>query len=369
MMRWRAWTWSGSWTAGGPAWQLSWPKLWRDRWRWLARRWGFALAGFAAGLLGVGSWQHKDLEALWESQAQVDDLQKKLQEHLQQAQSKQTLVAAPALTPQTGSPLVKAGWPAQGTQAAVWLQLERLVVQHGLRWMSLQLESPSTMGHWPSQTAALRLQGRFEDWVRVWAAMNARGPLWGMERLRITPQEGGVGGVAVDVVLRLWLSPPPAGSTSLASANVATERMLGDGPVLARAGAGAPVFVSQASPTAVSSLVSAELKHQVPVPVSAGLGVRAGNLSPDSQPGASTMGFLSPDPADWPLAQVRLVGVWQSGPSAQPIFQAGPHWVPARVGQRVGPHGHVVHSIHAEEVHLRTAQGAVWVIALEKAKP
>ena len=81
------------------------------------------------------------------------------------------------------------------------------------------------------------------------------------------------------------------------------------------------------------------------------------------------MGLLSPDPADWPLAQVRLAGVWQSGPSAQPILQAGPYWVSARVGQRIGPHGHVVHSIHAEEVHLRTAQGAVWVIALEKAKP
>ncbi|WP_062402370.1 hypothetical protein [Limnohabitans sp. 63ED37-2] len=343
-----------------PAWQLSWPKLWRDRWRWLARRWGFALAGFAAGLLGVGSWQHKDLEALWESQAQVDDLQKKLQEHLQQAQSKQTLVAAPALTPQTGPPLVKAGWPVQGTQAAVWLQLERLVVQHGLRWMSLQLESPSTMGHWPSQTAALRLQGRFEDWVRVWAAMNARGPLWGMERLRITPQEGGV---AVDAVLRLWLSPGPV------QANVSTELMQVDGPVVLRVGAGAPVFVPTASLPASASVVSAGLNDEVLGSVSAGISTRSGTLAPDSQAAASTMGSLSPDPADWPLAQVRLAGVWQSGPSAQPILQAGPHWVPARVGQRIGPHGHVVHSIHAEDVHLRTAQGAVWVIGLEKAKP
>lgn len=356
MMRSQPWTWATL----APAWRLGWPKLWRDRWRWLARRWAFALAGFAAGLLGVGSWQVEDLQALWESEAQLDDLQKKLQEHLQQAQSNQAPVAATALTVPTGPPLAMAGWPAPGTQAAVWPHVERLMVQHGLRLLSLQLEAPSTTGIWPSQTAAFRLQGRFEDWVRAWAALNARGPFWGLERLRITPHEGGV---AVDAVLRLWLSPGPA------QANVSTELMQADGPVVLRAGAGAPVFVPMASPPARASVVSAGLKDEVLGSVSAGIATRSGTLAPDSQAEASTMGLLSPDPVDWPLAQVRLAGVWQSGPSAQPILQAGPHWVPARIGQRIGPHGHVVHGIHAEEVHLRTAQGTVWVIALEKAKP
>ena len=356
MMRSRSWTW----VALAPTWQLGWPKLWRDRWRWLARRWAFALAGFAAGLLGVGSWQLEDLQALWASEAQVDDLQKKLQEHLQQAPSFQAPVAATALTVPTGPPPAMAGWPAPGTQAAVWPQVERLMVQHGLRLLSLQLEPPSTMGIWPSQTAALRLQGRFEDWVRAWAALNARGPLWGVERLRITPQEGGV---AVKAVLRLWLSPEPA------QADVSTELMQADGSVVLRVGAGAPVFVPTASPPASASVVSTGLKDEVLGSVPAGIVARSGTLAPDSQAAASTVGSLSSDPAHWPLAQVRLAGVWQSGPSAQPILQAGPHWVSARVGQRIGPHGHVVHSIHAEEVHLRTAQGAVWVIALEKAKP
>ena len=360
MMRPRSWTWSGSWAAWVPPWRLGWPPLWRDRWRWLARRWAFALAGFAAGLLGVGSWQLENLQALWESEAQLDDLQKKLQEHLQPAQFKQVPVAATALTVPTGPPSAMAGWPAPGTQATVWPMVERLVVQHGLRLLSLQLEPLSTTGIWPSQTAAFRLQGRFEDWVRAWAALTARGPLWGVERLRITPQEGGV---AVDVVLRLWLSPGPA------QANVSTELMQVDGPVVLRVGAGAPVFVPTASPPATLSVVSTVPKEEVPGPVSSGIAAQFSTLAKDSQPATSTMGLLSPDPADWPLAQVRLAGVWQSGPSAQPILQAGPYWVSARVGQRIGPHGHVVHSIHAEEVHLRTAQGAVWVIALEKAKP
>lgn len=360
MMRSRSWIWSGSWAAFAPAWRLGWPTLWRDRWRWLARRWVFALAGFAAGFLGVGSWHLADLEALWESEAQLDELQKKLQAHRQPAQSNQTTVDGTAMTVATGPPPVMAGWPAPGTQAAVWPQVERLMVQHGLRLLSLQLEPPSPMGIWPSQTAALRLQGRFEDWVRAWAALNARGPLWGVERLRITPQEGGV---AVDAVLRLWLSPEPA------QANVSTELMQADRPVVLRVGAGAPVFVPTASPPASASVVSTGLKDELLGAVPAGPGARSGTLAPDSQEATSTPVMLSPDPADWPLERVRLAGVWQSDPPAQLILQSGPHWVLARVGQRIGPKGHVVHGIHAEEVHLRTAQGAVWVIGLEKAKP
>jgi Tfp pilus assembly protein PilP len=69
------------------------------------------------------------------------------------------------------------------------------------------------------------------------------------------------------------------------------------------------------------------------------------------------------------LDQVRLVGVWQQGQGVHPILMAGPHWALARMGQRIGPQGHVVNSIHAGEVHLRAAQGPVWVIGLEKAKP
>jgi len=366
MMRSRSWTWSGSWAAWAPAWRLGWPSLWRDRWRWLVRRWAFALAGFAAGLLGVGSWQLEDLQALWESEAQVDDLQKKLQEHLQPAQSNQVPVAPTALTMPTGPPPVMAGWPAPGTQATVWPQVERLMVQHGLRLLSLQLEPPSTMGIWPSQMAALRLQGRFEDWVRAWGALNARGPLWGVERLRITPQEGGV---AVDAALRLWLLPVASGTPAPAQANLHAERMPSDGPIALRNRSNAPVFVPVATRPETSLIPAAGLKVAVPTPVSAAVGPPPRSLASEGRASTSPLTMLSPHPVQWPLEQVRLAGVWQSGQAAQLILQAGPHWVPARVGQRIGPHGHVVHDIHAEEVHLRAAQGAVWVIGLEKAKP
>lgn len=234
------------------------------------------------------------------------------------------------------------------------------MVQHGLRLLSLRPEPPNLIGAWPSQAVTLRLHGRFDDWVNVWAALNARGPTWGLERLRITPQEAGV---AIDAVLRLWLSPE---TTVMSKSAVPTEWMTA--PVLPtqRQGAGAPVFVSEASPSAAVTGVAAGIKKVDPLSSSAGT---ASARAPDGRASPSTLPTLSPDPGDWPLDQVRLVGVWQQGQGVQPILMAGPHWALARVGQRIGPQGHVVSSIHAEEVHLRVAQGPVRVIALEKAQP
>ena len=364
-MRSRTWTWP----AWAPAWRLGWPSLWRDRWRWLARRWGFALSGFAVGLLGVGGWQFEALEALWENEAQVHDLEAKLnaqaQVQGQAAQGKRTS-GPDALNTPTGPPPVMAWWPAQGTQAAVWPQLERLTVQHGLRLLSLRPEPPSPVGTWPSQAVALRLQGRFDDWVDLWSALNARGPVWGMERLRITPQEGGV---AIDAVLRLWLAPVANARPKPAEVSEPFELMPANAQFALRAGVGAPVFVATASPPATSSGVAAELRDDDPLPRPAGNGFRSSPKTPDSWSSVPSMAALSPNPAEWPLDQVRVAGVWQQAQGAQLILMAGPHWVRARVGQRIGPQGHVVNSIHAEEVHLRAAQGPVWVIGLEKAKP
>lgn len=368
MMRTRSWNWA----AWAPAWRLGWPRLWRDRWRWLARRWAFALGGFAVGFLGVGGWQFEALEAQWESEAQVHDLEAKLNVQGQsqgqgQGQGQDKRAPSPAaLNTPMGPPPVMAWWPVHGTQAVVWPQLERLMAQHGLRLLSLRPESPSLVGAWPSQAVALRLQGRFDDWVAVWAALNARGPAWGLERLRITPQEGGV---AIDAVLRMWLSPVAIGLPKPAEATMPTEWMAGAVQPALRAGAGAPVFVATASLPATSSGVAAGLRDEDPLPPPAGTAVRSSAMTPESRTSALPMAALSPDPAHWPLDQVRVAGVWQQAQGAQLILTAGPHWVHARVGQRIGPDGHVVYGIHAEEVHLRAAQGPVWVIGLEKAKP
>lgn len=363
MMQARPWTWA----ALAPAWRLDWPTQWRDRWRWLARRWAFALGGFVVGLLGVGGWQFEALEALWENEAQVHDLQAKLnaqlQVQLQPAQVKPR-PGSDALNTLTGPPSVMARWPTEGTQAEVWPQLERWMAQYGLRLLSLRPEPPSPAGAWPSQTVALRVHGRFDDWVLMWAALNAQGPAWGMERLRITPHEGGV---AIDAVLRLWLSPGAKGRPKSDGATLPTELMPGPVQVTQRAGAGTPVFVATPSRPVASPVAAAGLRDPVPTP--AGIGVQPSAHAAENRVLAPPELILSPDPSDWPVDQVRVAGVWQQGQDALLILMAGPHWVRARVGQRIGPDGHVVHSIQAQEVHLRAMQGPVWVIGLEKAKP
>ncbi len=352
-----------TWRALAPAWRLGWPSLWRDRWRWLARRWAFALAGFGLGLLGVGSGQLQALDALWESQAQLQDLRAQLL--AQQKQASHGPGAHTDLTAPAGPPPVMAWWPVQGTQSAVWPQLERLFAQHGVRLLSLRPEPASPMGAWPSQAVALRLQARFDDWVAVWAAMNARGPIWAIERLRITPQGGGV---AIEAVMRLWLSPAtsmPGGGSAMAPGAL----FPGPAPVGWRARVGGPVFVTTPVPIVASSVAAPNLQDEGPLFRLTGAGVPSLTSPQENRTSVVQTALLSPDPADWPFEQVRLAGIWRHAHEAQLILMAGPHWVPARVGQRIGTQGHVVQSIHAREVHLRAGQGPMQVIGLEKATP
>ena len=360
MMRPRALTWR----ALAPAWRLGWPRLWRDRWRWLARRWAFALVGFGLGLLGVGSVQLQALEALWESEAQVQDLRAQLLS--QQKQASNGPGAHTNLNAPTGPPQVMARWPVQGTQSAVWPQLERFFAQHGVRLLSLRPEPASPMGAWPSQAVALRLQARFDDWVAVWAAMNTHGPIWAIERLRITPQGGGV---AIEAVLRLWLSSAATSTPGGGEALALGELFPGPAPVGLRSRAVGPVFVTTPLPVVVSSVAAPNFKEEDLLSKQTGAGVPSRTTPQESRASVLQTELLSPDPANWPLEQVRLAGIWQHAHDPQLILMAGPHWVRARVGQRIGTQGHVVQSIHAREVHLRAAQGPMQVIGFEKANP
>lgn len=348
------------------------PRHWRDRWRWLARRWAFAWVGFAVGVCGVVGWQFHVLEDLWATESQVQDLQAQLLAW--PGQRTPTPSASAPVPAASGPPQAMALWPAPGTQAAVWPQLQRTLSQHGMALLSLRPQATQTMGTWPSQAVAVRMRGRFDDWVAAWAALNARGPVWGIERLRITPQEGGVD---IDAVLRLWLKPSSAAASTPSSGEVVDfPEALGRISAPWRSAAGAAVFVpthaaiptaADATPTALAQAGALKAAGQVPSRQKAV--AQSGVGGPETQADVRLASPVSPDPAHWPLDQVRLAGVWQQGHDTQLILMAGPHWVHARLGQPIGPHGHVVHRIHAQEVHLRAARGPVQVIGLEKAKP
>jgi hypothetical protein len=222
------------------------------------------------------------------------------------------------------------------------------------------------MGAWPSQAVALRLQARFDDWVAVWAAMNTHGPIWGIERLRITPQGGGV---AIEAVLRLWLSSAATSTPGGGGALALGELFPGPAPVGLRSRAVGPVFVTTPLPVVVSSVAAPNFKEEDLLSKQTEAGVPSRTTPQESRASVLQTELLSPDPTDWPLEQVRLAGIWQHAHDAQLILMAGPHWVRARVGQRIGTQGHVVQSIHAREVHLRAAQGPIQVIGFEKANP
>ena len=66
--------------------------------------------------------------------------------------------------------------------------------------------------------------------------------------------------------------------------------------------------------------------------------------------------ILSDDPQQWPLARLRLLGLWQQGPERLAILAAGPHWVRVSPGQRVTREGHRVVAITDAGVSLRLAQ-------------
>jgi hypothetical protein len=184
--------------------------------------------------------------------------------------------------------------------------------------------------------------------------------------LRITPQGGEV---AIEAVLRLWLSPA-ATSTPVGGAVPAPGALFtSHAPVALRTRAGGPVFVTTPSPVVASSAVAPNFKDEDPLSAKTGAGVKSLTSTQGNRGSILQTALLLPDPADWPLEQVRLAGIWQHAHDAQLILMAGPHWVRAQVGQRIGTQGHVVQSIHAREVHLRAAQGPVQVIGLEKATP
>jgi Tfp pilus assembly protein PilP len=84
-----------------------------------------------------------------------------------------------------------------------------------------------------------------------------------------------------------------------------------------------------------------------------------------AQPAAATAPDLPEDPERWPLARLRLAGVWQQGADRQAVLVAGPHWVRVRPGQRVTLEGHRVQAISSEAVTLRAARGPVHVLHWE----
>jgi hypothetical protein len=301
------------------------------------RRWGFALSGLVLGFWGVGLAQSQVSED-HERAAQAVAL---LHQQLSALPAGLSSPSAKALSPHQQNML--ASLPGEDRQGQIWADLQAALTGHGLRLLSLHPLPPSQAdavgGRLPSQAVAVRLLGRFEDWSGVWSGLTQVGPVCSLDRVSMVatanPAE-----VQIDAVLRIWIRPGAVGAHTLvppdggwiASALTAHRKSGHQGPVLFEQvrGLGAPA--DQSTPNG-------------PVTAAAS-GATLGDANAEIE-----------DPRQWPLARVRLMGLWQQGADRQAILSAGPHWARVTLGQRVTQQGHRVAAITDAGVSLSLAQG------------
>lgn len=329
-----------------------------QRWveRWL-RRWGFAVWGFMLGLCVVVLADPQVGEDHAQAAQMVASLQQSLAEQSQVAVKPEKALSHEAKNLLASLP----GQARRGDMGADW---QRLLATQGVRLQSLRPLPPNAAegGHGvlPSQAVALRVLGRFEDWAKVWAACAATGPVCSLDRISVAATAN-PGEVQIDAVLRVWMR--------------AAQSEKGEGPDRASAWSGQAELIAQeaanlqlfgrsvvslfaldhegaaSSATAASRMAASAVHDENGVTRVADAAGAVGT--------SNTVAWeaLPKDLHQWPLARVRLAGLWQHGADRQAILSAGTHWAQVRVGQRVTREGHRVAVIAHDGVRLRLGPG------------
>lgn len=301
----------------GFRWQVDRPALQRA-----ARRWVWALAGAMSGAVGMIGWD-----------ADVIEQHSQLQRKVQGLQGVARPVVSAVLALPAGLDLIDR-LPAQSYASRLGLDLQHGLEPQGLQVLALRPQSLQTGLPLPNQALALRWQGRFSDFSQAWTALVDAGPVWTLDRLTVVPSLP-AGQLQWDGVWRAWLRPDAAAEQAWPAGWVTSPR-----PGLPE---GNDPFVP-----AVSTL--------------AGPALSASDAAP---------AVLPADPRQWPLASVRLVGVWQQADRVQAVLSAGPHWVALGVGDQLAQEGYRVKAVHAESVELQALKGGGLrhVLRLERGGP
>jgi len=345
---------------------LHWPRdartgeveLWRQRWqdgwrtgaRWFRQR-RFAGVGVlvGAGLVGLAC------DDQIHDHLQVADAVERL---AVQIASAQPATPAPAQDEPAPTAALVRMLPGQQNVTRVWPDLQQALTSHGLRVTSMRpLPEPVTdlsTPSWPSQAVALRMTGRFVDWQQAWADLSAAGPVWSMERLSVAPQNriatagadphAGAAGVQVDAVLRVWLQPGPDGPEAWPK----------------QSASGGAVVVQNRDEIFALALAGEIMPAAHPERVAA-----AGPKRLLPEPSA----VFPADPLEWPLARVRLAGLWQQEGQWQAVLAAGPHVVRVRTGQRIAQEGWRIDAVQPTSVRLRSSKGVLHELHFEGASP
>ena len=327
-----------------PSGALAWPHIQRLAQRGL-RLWGYALAGLAMGLGGM-----------WLAQPEVgESYDSALQAHarlsLQLTDLRSSATPTPAkVGPTKGDSVAQAQGllrrlPLSTRPESLWAAWQQTLATHDLRLVLLQPMPPTgTAGRGAallSHAAAWRVLGRFDDWVRVWAACAESGPVCALDRINVVATQQ-PGEVQIDAVMRVWMRSDegqPSDALELADWMAAVQKGTRPSAHL-RTALFAPGHSSVAD---------------LPPPLADGLAAptRTKGLSG----GGASLSAMSDDPKQWPLAHIRLAGLWQQGDDRQALVFAGPHAVRVVPGQRISLEGHRVAAITDHGVYLRLGKG------------
>lgn len=289
--------------------------------RW-AHRWIWALAAALAGLLGVIGWQ-----------ADVVVQREHLQQQVQGLRAAAPAASTPGPAPSARRDLIDR-LPAQSSASRLGLDLQTGLASQGLQVLALKPQALHSGQPLPSQALALRWQGRFGDFGHAWASLVDAGPVWTIERLTVVPGLS-AGTLQWDGVWRAWLRPDAAAPQAWPAL---WETSPGPAGV-----AGHDPFVPAVSAAAAS-------------------GVGTSDAVPPGLPA---------DPRQWPLAAIRLAGVWQQADKAQAVLSAGPHWVVVGAGTGLALEAYRVKAVHPDSVELQPLKGGglTHVLRLERGWP
>jgi Tfp pilus assembly protein PilO len=289
----------------------------------MVRRWGWAMGGVLAGASLMAGWQAD----VYEEHAQLEQQVKTLKTTTPAANPSAAMDAATARRlPASEALALVDRLPAVQDAPGLWLALQKGLQQQGLQVQSLRPQGLQEGMPLSSQAVAVRLQGRFPDVVSAWASLVDAGPVWTLDQLTVTA--GGQAGQSQwDGLWRVWLRPDAAGAQAWPAS--------WDTQVRRRSGSAVEPFAAQAAVAPVSSASE-------PAPVSA-------------------------DPRDWPLAQIRLWGVWQQDNSLQAVLGVGAHWAMLGPGARLALEGYRVKTIHPDAVALQSLKqpGVIQILHLQ----
>lgn len=255
------------------------------------------------------------------------------------AQLQSRLQAAPSPPPAQTQPWPAASqWPAPGDAVTVWPWLQQRLQAQGLQVLAMRPQAVTVDRGLPEQVVSLRLQGRWRDWLALERAVDAHVPWWVVDQWQVVPAGTTEAEVRIELQARLGLQPPAlqrAASVPTAWPTWAVDDMATE--------AGAELFRPASTPLSEPAVAAA----------------------------GEAVSALPADPRQWPVRELRLLGVWHQSGAAHAVLGAGLNRLVVSPGQRLGQEGWRVRRVHHDGVELVAAQpgGAVLHLTLQGDKP